>query len=78
MRVIGSRTPYVIRRRPDPRALKAGAAHQRAAAAMAAVRTTGIRQGIYRFRSHADANAHAEQGVIRAIAANLRARKLVR
>ncbi|MGQ0655867.1 MAG: hypothetical protein ACT4P4_27025 [Betaproteobacteria bacterium] len=66
-----------MRRTPDAKALKAGAAHQGAAAALAAVRTTGVRKGIYRFRSHADANRHAEEALARAIAANLRARKLI-
>ncbi|MEW6688790.1 MAG: hypothetical protein AB1452_06815 [Pseudomonadota bacterium] len=77
MRVIGSRAQYRISAMPSGAALKAGAAHQETAAALAAVRTTGVRRGIYRFATHELANAHSEQAQARAIARNLRARNLV-
>jgi hypothetical protein len=63
---------------PSGAALKAGAAHQSVAVALAAVSTTGVAKGIYRFASHTEANAHAEEAQARAIAANLRARHLLR
>jgi hypothetical protein len=77
MRRVGSRTVNRITERPRASGLKAAAAHQRTAAALAAVATTGIAKGVYRFRTHAEANRHAEEAQARAIAANLRARKLV-
>lgn len=61
---------------PSGEALKAGAALQETALALAAVPTTGMRRGIYRFATHAQANAHAEEALTRAIAENLIARKL--
>jgi hypothetical protein len=78
MRRVGSRTINRVSDRPRAGALRAAAAHQRTAAALAAVATTGIAKGVYRFRTHAEANRHAEEAQARAIAANLRARKLVR
>ena len=78
MRRVGSRTLNRITQHPSAKGLKAAAAHQRTAAALAAVPTTGIAKGVYRFRTHAEANRHAEEAQARAIAANLRARKLVR
>ncbi|HYT47484.1 MAG TPA: hypothetical protein VEL04_03615 [Burkholderiales bacterium] len=77
MRVIGSRTAYRVRAHPSGAALKAGAAHQAVAASLAAVPTTGVARGIYRFASHAEANAHSEEAQARAIAQNLRARHLI-
>jgi hypothetical protein len=78
MRRIGSRSVNRITAEPRSSGLRAAAAHQRTAAALAAVSTTGIAKGIYRFRSHAEANRHAEEAQACAIAANLRARKLIR
>ncbi len=78
MRVIGQTQRYRIQPNPTAAALKAGAAYQVLGTALAAVSTTGVAKGIYRFASHADANAHAEEAQARAIAANLRARQLWR
>lgn len=75
MRVIGSRKQYRVTARPTGDALKAGGALQEVALALAAVPTTAIRIGVYRFATHAEANAHAEAAQARAIAANLQARK---
>ena len=77
MRTIGSRVLFAVRATPSAAALKAGAVHQSTAASLAAVRTTGMRRGIYRFRSHGEANEHAEEALVRAMAANMLARKLI-
>lgn len=74
MRKVGSRIQYRISSRPSGAALKSAAALQQVALALAAVPTTAIRVGVYRFATHADANAHAEAAQSRAIAANLRKR----
>lgn len=75
MRIVGSRKQYRVTARPTGSALKAGGALQEVALALAAVPTTGIPVGVYRFASHAEANAHADAAQARAIAANLRARR---
>lgn len=75
MRTVGSRLQYRITDQPDGRALQAAAALSEAALALAAVRSTGIAIGVYRFKSHAEANAHAQAGLARVIAANARLRK---
>lgn len=74
MRTVGSRIQYRISARPSGASLKRAAGLQEVALALAAVPTTAIRVGVYRFATHADANAHAEAAQARAIAANLRKR----
>ncbi len=78
MRTIGKRPQYRITAIPTAEALKAGAVHQATALALAGVSTTGIRRGIYRFATHAEANAHSDEAVVRAIVENLRARNQVK
>ena len=41
---------------------------------MAAVNTTGIAKGVYRFATHEQMNRHTDEALARAIAANLRQR----
>ena len=48
--------------------------HQRTGQALAAVITTGIPKGIYRFATHAQMNRHSDEALVRAISANLRQR----
>jgi len=74
MRTVGSRIQYRVSMQPSGAALKSAAALQEVALALAAVPTTAIRFGVYRFRTHADANRHAEAAQARAIAANVRKR----
>ena len=50
------------------------AIHQRTGQALAAVITTGIPKGIYRFATHEEMNRHSDEALTRAIAANLRQR----
>jgi len=74
MRTVGSRIQYRVSAQPSGAALKSAAALQEVALALAAVPTTAIRVGVYRFATHAEANAHADAAQARAIAANLRKR----
>jgi len=52
--------------------------HQRTGQALAAVSTTGIPKGIYRFATHAEMNRHSDEALAKAISANLRQRALSR
>ena len=63
--------------RPSGEALKAAADHQATALALAGVATTGMRRGLYRFTTLAQANAHAEEALVRAIVENARALKML-
>ena len=58
-------------------ALREAAVHQATGSALAAVNTVGIAKGIYRFKTHEQANAHAQDGLVRAIALNIAARKAI-
>ncbi len=78
MRTVGSRVQYRISAQPSGTALKSAAGLQEVALALAAVATTAIPVGVYRFATHAQANAHAEAAQARAIAANVRKRTLAR
>lgn len=75
MRTVGKRPQYRINPTPTAEALKAAAVHQATAQALAAVATTGVRRGIYRFATHAAANAHSDEALVRAIVENQRARE---
>ena len=56
-------------------ALREAAVHQATGSALAAVNTVGMAKGVYRFKTHEEANAHAEEAVVRAIAINVAARQ---
>ena len=77
MRIVGTRTQYRVSATPSGEALKAAAVHHETAMALAAVATTGMRRGVYRFATHADANVDAEEALVRAIVENARAYKMV-
>ncbi|MBI1733419.1 MAG: hypothetical protein HYR49_11725 [Gammaproteobacteria bacterium] len=53
-------------------ALRKAAIHQQTGQALAALPTTGIAKGVYRFSSHEEMNRHTEEALARAIAANAR------
>ena len=74
MRTIGKRRQYQISATPSAEALKAGAVHQATTLALSAVATTGVKRGIYRFATYAEANAHSDEALVRAIVENQRAR----
>ena len=74
MRHLGRVTP-AMRTIAGDEALREAAVHQATGSALAAVNTVGIDKGIYRFKTHEQANAHAQEGLVRAIALNVAARK---
>jgi hypothetical protein len=78
MKRVGNRRVPRAAPTPSAAALHAAAVHQASGQALAAVATTGIRKGIYRFASHADMNRHTEEALARAIALNVRRRAAAR
>ena len=78
MRIVGHAAIPGPRLTPSADGLIAARAHQRAGQAMAAVSTTGIRHGIYRFASHEEMNCATEEALIRVIRLNALAREAVR
>lgn len=75
MRQVGVRRPPEPSLSPSAAALRAAAAHQHTGAAFAALSTTGIPKGLYRFASHAEMNRQTDEAVARAVALNSRLRK---
>ena len=75
MRQIGKRFISQPALTPSAAHLAAAAEHQRTGAALAAVSTTGIAKGVYRFKSHDEMNQATDAALVRAIAANVRARE---
>ena len=78
MRVVGHTKIPDPQLMPSAQGLVAARAHQHAGLALAAVRTTGIRHGIYRFSSHEEMNRATEEALVSAIRLNLRARETAR
>lgn len=76
MRKVGTRRHQAVGPSPSDAGLSAAAVHLRTAAVLAAVNTTGIARGVYRFRTHEEANRHADEALSRAIAENVRARRM--
>lgn len=77
MRVVGNSRIPGPQLTPSAQGLVAARAHQNAGLALAAVRSTGIAHGIYRFASHEEMNRATEEALIRAILLNARARDAV-
>ncbi len=74
MRQVGRRIVGTIALSPSGEALRAAALHQATGQALAAVATSGIPKGVYRFFSVAEMNRHTEEAVMRAVALNVRRR----
>ena len=74
MRQTGKRIPSQPGLVPSAAGLRAAAVHQRTGQALAALATTGIAKGIYRFASHEEMNRHDEEALARVIAENVRLR----
>ena len=74
MRQIGKRVLSQPAATPSAEALRLAAVHQRTGQALAALATTGIPKGIYRFATHEEMNRHDDAALARAIAANVRRR----
>ena len=75
MRQIGQRTLSQPATNPGTEALREAAVHQRTGQALAALATTGVLKGIYRFATHEAMNRHTDEALARAIAANVRQRR---
>lgn len=69
MRSIG-RPPPQITASPSADGLRDAARQQRIGPAMAVVFSTGIAKGVYRFRTHQEADAQRIDALVRVIAAN--------
>lgn len=69
MRKLGRSLPQ-LSALPHADNLRRAAEHQRAARALARVSSTGIAKGVYRFKSHAEADAQANDALARVMAAN--------
>jgi hypothetical protein len=69
MRNIG-RAPVQITALPSARGLHEAALQQQIGKAMAAVSSTGIVKGVYRFHTHQEADAQRIAALVRVIAAN--------
>jgi hypothetical protein len=67
MRSIGRALP-AISAAPSAEALRAAATHLRTAASLAPSSSTGIAKGLYRFKTLADAQAHADAALARVMA----------
>jgi hypothetical protein len=67
---VGSSAPAIPDSQPSVGALRAAASQQAVGSALAAFPTTGIRKGIYRFKSHAEMNRHTEEALAHAVALN--------
>ena len=72
MRQIGHREPSQPQPLPSAEGLRLAAIHQRTAQTLAALPTTGIVKGIYRFSSHEERNRDDDAALARAMAANIR------
>ena len=75
MRTVGSSTIPGPNLMPSADGLVAARAHQSVGLALAAVATTGIRKGIYRFAAHADMNRATDEALVHAIGLNARSRR---
>lgn len=69
MRSIGRNLPS-ISALPSAEALREAALQQTLGSAIAAVHSTGIAKGVYRFRTHQAADAQRIDALVRVIAAN--------
>jgi len=76
MRQIGKRRPSLPGFNPSEDSLRLARIHQRTGQSLAALATTGIVKGIYRFATHDEMNRHTDEALARAIAANVRHRSL--
>lgn len=75
MKNVGDRVPPAIAARPSAANLRRAAIHQAAGRGLAAVATTGIARGVYRFKDHEEMNRETEEALARAVALNARARR---
>ena len=77
MRVVGHNRIPGPQLTPSAQGLATAQVHQNAGIALAAIPTTGIRHGIYRFASHEAMNRATEEALVGAIRLNVRAREAI-
>ena len=70
MKVVGSKLPGLPNAEPTAAALRLASIHQTTGTTLAAVSTTEIAKGLYRFKSHADMNRHTDEALARVLAVN--------
>lgn len=78
MRTIGHREIPLPSGLPHADALRRAAVHQATGMALAAMPSTGIAHGVYRFGSHGEAQRQADEALARVMAANAAAQKRLR
>ena len=69
MRKIGRRLP-AITAQPSADGLRHAAIHMATSLALAGGASTGIAKGVYRFKTHEEADAQVIEGLARVVAAN--------
>jgi hypothetical protein len=69
MRTIGRSMPELTPM-PHADALRRAATHQAGGRALARISSTGIPQGVYRFKTHEEADAQVNEALARVMAAN--------
>jgi hypothetical protein len=69
MRKIGRRLP-AIAARPSADGLRQAAIHMATSLAFAGTASTGIAKGVYRFKTHEEADEQVIEGLARVVAAN--------
>ena len=74
MRQVGHKSLASPKLAPAGSNLALAAVHQRTGQALAAVATTGIAKGLYRFATHEQMNRHSDEALARAMSANVRQR----
>lgn len=75
MRTIGHRLIPQPAALPTAQALRRAAVHQATGTALAAKSSTGIAKGVYRFKSHGDAQQQVDEALARVMAANAAAQR---
>jgi len=76
MRQIGKQIQGQPGFNPDGDSLRMAGIHQKTGQELAALATTGVVKGIYRFATHEEMNRHSDEALARAIAANVRQRSV--
>lgn len=77
MRTVGRTTIAGPSLAPSAAGLAAARQHQDTGAALAAIASTGIRHGVYRFSSHEEMNRATDEALARVIRLNAKARGLL-
>lgn len=77
MRTVGRATIAGPSLAPSAAGLAAARVHQNTGAALAAIASTGIRHGVYRFSSHEEMNRASDEALARVIRMNANARGLL-